>query len=201
MLSELLSFRARKDDTEKFRRLRHDEHLCPRFRDQTERMLDAYISHRTHVRDIQGFDDEGADVLLQYREDDEVKRLGLQVKSFSEIRKWANGHDKFFLKNLKAQVATAHSNMNLEHVYVLLCTDAEMHQKQVRRVSSALKKFDYVTVVLPHHAITFYELSEIEVVTTVARILCDEDFVLSKARRELAWIIRDAGCFDAASVA
>lgn len=55
MLSELLHLPGRdKAETACFRKLGHDKHLCPAFRDRVEAMLAAYKAHRTDVQDVQG---------------------------------------------------------------------------------------------------------------------------------------------------
>ncbi len=105
-LSELLNLKGySKADTERFRKLRHNDHLCPGFRERVDGVLDAYKSHRTDVHDIQGPRDEGVDVLLTYAFDGE-HRVGLQVKSFDEIEAWRTKRDKEFVQRLKAQHAT-----------------------------------------------------------------------------------------------
>ena len=46
-LSELLGLKGySKADTARFRTLRHNDDLCPGFRDRVNAMLDAYKSHR-----------------------------------------------------------------------------------------------------------------------------------------------------------
>jgi hypothetical protein len=180
-LSELVSLKGySKADTERFRKLRHNDHLCPGFRERIAVMLEAYKSHRTDVHDIQGARDEGVDVLLRYTLDGE-HRIGLQIKSFDEIEAWRTKRDREFVQRLKAQQATGVHNLRVEDYYLLLCTDEIEHKDQIRLICSELKQFAGLKIILPRQALAFYELADVEVQAHVTRLLCRDDSVLEAA--------------------
>lgn len=184
MLSELVSLEGVSTaDTKRFEELRHDEHLCPGFRDRVEAMLGAYKSHRTDVQDIQGMRDDGVDVQLRYHQDGD-HRIGLQVKSHKEIVGWKTKRDPDFVMRLKAQLATAVANVDVDYYYVLLCTDEIAHARQIRVICSELKQFDKVRIVRPRQALTFFELDDTWISTFVTQILCQSDPLLEAARNK-----------------
>ena len=181
MLSELLGVKGyTRADTARFKALRHDRDLCPQFRERVSAMLDAYMSHRTDVHDTQGPRDEGVDVMLNY-EDDGQHRLGLQIKSYSEIEEWAKRSNKNFVQTLKAQYASALQNVKVADYYILLCTDEMEHEKQIRTICSELKQYEHLKIVRPRQALAFYEMDDIEVRGFVTRLLCKHDSVLEAA--------------------
>jgi len=184
MLSELVSLEGvSTTDTKRFVDLRHDQHLCPGFRDQVEAMLSTYKSHRTDVQDIQGMRDDGVDVQLRYHQDGN-HRIGLQIKSHKEIEDWKTKRDPNFVMRLKAQLATAVANVDVDYYYVLLCTDEIAHAKQIRVICSELKQFDKVRIVRPRQALTFFELDDTLISTFVTQLLCESDPLLEAAQNK-----------------
>jgi hypothetical protein len=182
-MSELLNLKGyNKTDTGRFRKLRHNDHLCPGFRERSSAVLDAYKSHRTDVYDIQGPRDEGVDVLLTY-EDNGRHRLGLQIKSFHEIEAWRLKQDKGFVQRLKAQHWAATQNLKVEDYYIVLCTDEREHKDQIRLICSEFKQSNRIKIVLPRTALAFFDLSDMEVQARVTRLLCQQDTILEAAVR------------------
>ncbi|UWR48929.1 hypothetical protein [Phaeobacter inhibens] len=184
MLSELVNLEGVSSaDTKRFAELQHDKHLCPGFRDRVEAVLDAYKSHRNDVQDTQGMRDEGVDVQLRYHQDGD-HRIGLQIKSHKEILDWKEKRDSNFVMRLKAQIAAAVANADIDYYYVLLCTDEVAHTRQIRFICSELKQFDKVRIVRPRQALTFFELDDTWISTFVAQILCKSDPLLDAARHQ-----------------
>lgn len=102
-LAELLDLRGVEiAETVRFRDLGHDRDLCPGFRERVAALLGSYLAYRTDVQDTQGMRDEGIDVHLYYQLDG-TRRVGLQVKSFDEIDKWATGKDPAFMMRLRVR--------------------------------------------------------------------------------------------------
>lgn len=191
MLSQLLAIKGRTEaDTERFKLLRHDRDLCPQFCERTSAMLDAYMSHRTDVQVTQGPRDEGVDVMLNY-EDNGQHRLGLQIKSYSEIEKWKKGCNRGFVNTLKAQYTSATQAMRVDDYYLVLCTDEIVHEKQIRIICSELKQFDRLKIVIPRRALAFYEMTDTEVRAFVTHLLCRHDIVLEAALRKIREMPKD----------
>jgi hypothetical protein len=191
-LSELLGIKGyTKDDTERFTSLQHNKDLCPGFCDRASTMLDAYASHRTDVHDIQGARDEGVDVMLKYKQDGSTRRLGLQIKSYNEFKKWEQGKDDNFVQRLKAQYTSAVNNAQVDDYYLLLCTDETEHQNQIRLICSEFKLFDSLKIVEPRQTLAFYELANEEVHAYVTQLLCKDDSMLKAALRCIGDMSRD----------
>ncbi|MBV9511524.1 MAG: hypothetical protein JO303_14725 [Caulobacteraceae bacterium] len=177
--------RTRPEQTVRFAKLRHDKHLCPRFRDHVDVVLEAYQAYRTDVHDIQGIRDDGVDVLFRYTDDDgNVHKAGLQIKSEDEFVRWEKG--TYDLPNkLKAQFASALSNIRVEDYFVVLCVDAVRHQKRLRLLCSELKNFKEMTIIEPTDALGFYQTSALDLLIRTTRLLCRRDRILKAATDEL----------------
>lgn len=186
MLAELLKGR-RVDayDTESFIGQKHDRHLCPRFRDQAQVLLDVYKAYGQEVHDVQGPRDEGVDVLMKYVNAAGEERLaGLQIKSEDEFRDWEAGKLKLPL-TLKIQYANAVNNIGVHDYYVLLCVDAVRHQKRIRILCSELKNYRPCEIIEPTSLLDLYEMSDVDLWARVTRLLCHNDRVLTAATQEM----------------
>ncbi|KQZ28348.1 hypothetical protein [Caulobacter sp. Root1472] len=179
-LAELLAMSSRDEtDTARFKAFKHDKHLCPGFRRSIRAMMDAYKSHRTDVQTTQGPRDNGVDVLLTYKYDVESRRVGLQMKSYSEIQDYASGKDPGFVKNLKAQYAAA--VQRVDDYYIVLCTDEVAHAGQIQTLSSEIAGWEKLKIILPSQALSFFEMTPDDVRAFVTRLLCEQDAVLEAA--------------------
>lgn len=189
MFEELIKKRPfPRNATKRFEGLEHDKHLCPVFEERIASILEAYKAYGTECHDVQGMRDDGVDVLLKYYDPDEQRhQIGLQIKSFREIEDWKlkKVKDGGLLSKLKSQYATAIGNVKVERYYIILCADAVRHEKQVRMVASEFKQFSDVTVISPGQALSFFEMSPIEVEMSTIRELCKEDTVLTEAQKEM----------------
>jgi hypothetical protein len=183
LLSEMLTrLRADESITKRFQTLRHDKDLCPAFLDNISAILDVYKSHSTRAYDIQGLQDRGVDILVRLEDD---KDIGVQIKSFAEIEQWATGNDKQFIQRLKSQYTDATQSRKVNAYYIVLCTDAIKHARQVRSVGAALGSFSGVKIITPQEAIAFYRTSDSELAGAAALMLCENDMLLEKARSEV----------------
>lgn len=191
ILSELL---ARDDveneETKKFRSLRHDRDLCPKIRENAVTALSAYKSHRADVHITQGLRDDGIDVLLRYKAEEE-RTIGLQIKSFDEFEKWANGRDSAFLQRLKAQAATAILGRHVEKYHIVLCTDGIHHRQEIMCICSEMREYERTNLVLPRNALSFYELDGDEIGSLTTRLLSRRDSVYQAAHEELSRMQND----------
>jgi hypothetical protein len=183
LLSEMLARkRATRTATRAFQRLKHDRDLCPAFLDSIATILDVYKSHSTRAYDIQGMQDRGVDILIRF---EEGRDIGVQVKSFAEFEKWAAGNDKQFIQRLKSQYADAMQTRKVDAYYIVLCTDATKHEKQVRSIGAQFAAFSSVTIISPQEAMAFYNTGESQLAGATARMLCEDDLLLEKACAEL----------------
>ncbi|MFU0507276.1 hypothetical protein [Pseudaminobacter sp. NGMCC 1.201702] len=126
--------------------------------------------------------DNGADVLLKYDSEDGATKVGLQIKSYPEFQDWVSKKDKTFMKTLKSQYTEAKQDVGVEHYFLILCTDAHEHRKQIRMISSEMKNYTDLTIVKPEQVRGFTYLSHWELQAAVTRLLCRDDPVLSAAR-------------------
>nr|WP_234902220.1 hypothetical protein [Agrobacterium vitis] len=145
-------------------------------------ILQSYKAYRAGCHDIQGMRDDGVDILLKYDSEDGATKIGLQIKSYPEFQDWVAKEDKTFMKTLKSQYTEAMQNVGVEHYFLILCTDAHEHRKQIRMISAELKNFANLTIVKPVQVRGFTLLSHWELQATVTRLLCQDDPVLNAAR-------------------
>ncbi|ACM39547.1 MULTISPECIES: hypothetical protein [Rhizobium/Agrobacterium group] len=169
-------------DTDWFKTKKHDADLCPMFESLGVEILQSYKAYRAGCHDIQGMRDDGVDILLKYDSEDGATKIGLQIKSYPEFQDWVAKEDKTFMKTLKSQYTEAMQNVGVEHYFLILCTDAHEHRKQIRMISAELKNFANLTIVKPVQVRGFTLLSHWELQATVTRLLCQDDPVLNAAR-------------------
>lgn len=172
-----------------FEKLRHNNDLCPAFRDRVESILGSYSRLRTSVDDIQCFSDQGVDVLLRYSEDGGGSQsVGLQIKSYLEIEQdlKKDKGSRTLLDSLHAQKNRAEAKHRVSMFYILLCGDgSKRHTDFIRYVASEFAGLDTVRVVIPRQCWSLYKLEDHEIAAYCTRILCAEDFVLRKAIEEM----------------
>lgn len=205
ILAQLIT-RPAKRLTNEFKQLRHNDHLCPAFEARTLQILNAYARHHASVDDIQGFTDQGVDVLLQFRDDDGAKHnIGLQIKSYKEIEadlKLKSG-SRQLIASLFAQRTRGQSKHQVETFYILLCGDGGVkHADFVRRVKAEFTSLSDTRVITPAEAWSFYNLEDYEIAAYCTKVLCSDDYVLRRARSSLmnlddehrrlmiAWVVR-----------
>jgi hypothetical protein len=177
--------KARPEQTVRFAKLKHDKDLCPRFRDHLDSILEVYRAYRTDVHDIQGMRDDGVDVLVRFTDDDGTEhKAALQIKSDDEFVQWEK--KTLDLPNkLKAQYATAISNVRVEDYFLVLCVDAVHHRKRIRLLCSELKNYQHLTIIEPADALGFYDMTGLDRWIRTTRLLCQRDRILMAATDEL----------------
>lgn len=179
----LLKSRSTISDTEWFKTKTHNADLCPMLEMIGMTILQSYKAYRASCLDIQGMRDNGVDVYLKYDTEDGATKIGIQVKSYTEIADWAAKKDKTFIKTLKSQYAEAKENLGLEHYFLIICTDAHEHREQIRTIASELKQFSNLTIVKPEQVLALMRMSSWELQAAVSRLLCEDDPVLNAARK------------------
>lgn len=88
-IARLLRYqRAPERATEIFKTWKHNNDILPRVQAQIEMLLEAYGKFQSIVYDTQGIHDDGSDVVLRYRSqnnDSGPDLIGFQVKSFDDL--------------------------------------------------------------------------------------------------------------------
>ncbi len=163
--------------TRAFRHPKHNADLCPRMQHQVEVILRGFGKHRSVVYDTQGVRDDGADVVLGYRESEQDRRhICFQLKSFDDLE----GHR--WLNTLKAQRDDAMTRVrDLEHLYIVLCTDQTVHRDKIRQVSATYRDAPKTTVIEAQYAWTLLTLPEYRLDVHVTRMLDADDTVIRDA--------------------
>ncbi|MFT8506890.1 hypothetical protein [Acetobacter sp.] len=186
LVSDLLVGEAvDENQTYKFERYRHNRDLCPGFRDRILRVLNTYEKHRIDVHDIQGFQDKGVDVIVKMQTDEELVRLGLQIKSEKEIVDWKKGRSPNFISNIRNQYTQARQEAKVNQLYLVLCADAVAHRDHLRTLINSFVDYEGLKVILPESAFGFFSMSDAELDVAVTRRLCPRDFLLREARRSI----------------
>jgi len=151
--------------------------------DPAEISLDENISRRDdqEVHDIQGFHDNGVDILLKYEtRDGNVRRAGIQIKSEAEFRDWeAKRLD--MIKTLKSQYSEAFEDARVHEYYIVLCVDAVRHQERIRTLNAKMMNYKNCSIIEPIDILDLLEADNLAVTRRVTRLLCQNDRVLNGA--------------------
>lgn len=183
ILDELLRYRQSPDRaTEGFKRMKHNDVLCPSLERQLNTFLDCSVKYHKVAYDVQGPRDRGTDIVLRYTQDDETRYLVLQVKSYDDLK------ERNYLNILKAQLFEIESEYGaaLTHRFVVLCTDAIEHKNQLRNIKKDCSRSASITVVDPTYAWTFLRLSDMRIDALVQAILKEDDAVYREARKSIS---------------
>jgi hypothetical protein len=186
LVSELLCGESVDESaTAAFSKYRHNNDLCPGFRNKILRVLSTYQKHRIDVYDIQGFQDKGVDVAIRVRTDDGMIRIGLQLKSDKEIVDWKAKRDPDFISKLRNQYAQARQEAKVDQLYLVLCGDAVAHRDHLRTITSNFVDYEGLKIISPEAAFAFFSMTNAELDVAVTKRLCARDFLLLEARRSL----------------
>ena len=186
MLAELLKGqRVRPQATARFADWKHDKHLCPQITERVNAMLSVYRAYGHEVHDVQGFQDNGIDVLMKYEDlDGNERRAGIQIKSEDEFRRWER--DKLdIVKTLKAQHATAVHDAGVDDFYLVLCVDAVRHQSRLRTLNAAMMNFKPCTIIDPEDVLSLFEAKALDITIWATHQLCQRDTILRAAIDDL----------------
>lgn len=179
ILDELLRYRlSPAAATEGFKLLRHNDDLCPAVERQVNTYLDCALKYHRVAYDVQGPRDRGSDVVLRHGEDEETRFVVMQVKSFHDLK------ERDYLSRLKAQAFEVHTEYGdqLDHYFILLCTDALEQASQLRNIRKDFATAYRTTVVDPTYVWTFLRLSALSIDAVVEAILKQQDAVYGQAR-------------------
>lgn len=190
LLAEFLSISHFEDvETHELKDLRHNRDLCPRFEQVVETIMRVYSAFRVSTMDVQGFKDQGCDVLVKCKRDakDGVveEKIGFQIKSHREFSDWWGKKGDSLPEKLRLQYLDAIKSLKVEHYFIVLCVDLNTHRDAVRHIASEFMNYSDVTVVSPRKALSFLRLSEADISAIAARLLCEGDALLEEAKDEL----------------
>jgi hypothetical protein len=129
LLHELLKFRrADPASTEVFMHWKHDSDLLPRFRDQVEAAFSAFHKYQRNTYEIQGFRDEGTDILLKEKVSDEEQNsfFCFQIKSEWDLQQ------PDYLQTLKSQFFDTQRRYRteLQEYFIILCVSVVVEEKK-----------------------------------------------------------------------
>lgn len=168
-------------ETQVFRVLEHNQHLCPTVERQANRVLDNFNKYRAVAYDVQGIHDRGTDVMLRYYPDGsegEWRAICFQLKSRDDLNR--DG----YLRELRAQYfdATRDFGSKLEHYYILLGGDLASDRDKVRNVKSIFRDVEGSTVVDPGFFLSFLHVNSKEIGLVAESYLRGDDVVLQRAK-------------------
>lgn len=178
----LLQYR-RIDDTRSFKRLMHNKDLCPIVQQKIDNVLNGYEKYRTITYDIQGFKDEGSDVVIRLSNDDETKYICFQIKSNNDLK------DKDYLMKLKAQANDTKMKYgtNLGDYYILVCCDLtsegtrSTNKNKLRQIEAAFSSTNDIHVIEPSYVLGFIRLSPLQVDVILKNKIDEQDVILKEA--------------------
>lgn len=170
--------------TKEFKQKKHNKDLVPAFNDTFNEVLDYFDRYRNISYDIQGVRDCGIDVLIKYEIDSMEKLIGIQIKSYDDIK------EKGWLSKLKAQLIDVQSTYNasdLTDYYVVMCTDIKEHKDKIRNATADLMKIKgfKVHVIQPENALYFLEMPSYSIGAYLKRKFSNHDYVVQKAEESL----------------
>lgn len=201
LIHELLKFRAAEPSaTRLFSSMKHDADLLPKFRSRIQAGFSAFDKYQRITYEIQGLRDEGTDIVLKERGDDyKDSYFCFQIKSEWDIEQ------EDYLKTLKAQLHDTRNRYQsgLREYFIVLCFSVVTLEKEKKRrkfkereerglVEDRTRKnkireierafaMENVSIIEPEFALTFLQLSNIQVDAIVKSKVGDEDIVLKEA--------------------
>lgn len=184
IFEELLRLReADEEETLDFKSHSHDS-ICEMILEKSNILGDSFLKYESISYLVQGPRDQGVDVLLKVTPDDEPEKyIGIQVKSYNELEDRNND----LSKQLKAGYfdAISHYGEYMERYYILLCGDSIGHSRRISAITNEFSKDKKVRVIGARFAYNFIKLSPQIIAAIVDTYLRKEDYVRSKARKEV----------------
>ena len=138
------------EDTSRFIEVPHDEIL--EAYEYWLQYLKLLIKEPFTIQIIQGLQDEGVDLILEFLKSN--KKIGLQVKSYNDLK------NEKFREKLMAQI-TYSKKHGLEKLFIILCADLQNNSQSLktRNMMSQVSQMqdDYVLIISPQQAYPIYE--------------------------------------------
>lgn len=192
VIFDLLQFRrASAEGTKIFGKWMHNADLCPRFHNKIELILGAFKKYQQITYDIQGLRDRGSDVIVRQGTDEQTNFICLQIKSEEDF------HSSDFLMKLKAQTfETQLTYTNLLDYYIIICTNlfgekldretgkpavSKEKKNRIRSIEAEYATAKNIHIIEPEYALTFLQLSSIQIDAAIKSKLGSEDIVFRSA--------------------
>lgn len=183
IIHECLRFnRESIEKTKEFKKFKHNKHLCPLLEEKLNLILDYFNRYRNLAYDIQGFNDEGSDVILYLNKDDNQKTICFQIKSHSELMA-----GKDIITKIGFQYAQSMKNYDpLEYYLIPCCYPNEKISKsqtltdRLRNIRSEFSGYDRMTIIDPVEFAYFSRLSSEHIGTIIKLILEPDDVIYRK---------------------
>ncbi|MFC3833838.1 MULTISPECIES: hypothetical protein [Deinococcus] len=186
IVSEIIfNKRAAVRETHQFTYLKHNSDLCPLVERKLSHIRDAFLKHSAISYDVQGFGDQGTDVLLKYKYGNSAnwKYISIQIKSHDDLGK------KGVEENLQAQLFKIQTEYGaeLEHIYLITCYSLKdrLRVDTARRIAKSIANSPKISLVSPDYAAPFIIISSNRVSAIIDSYLNKDDAVLKRARDEL----------------
>lgn len=171
------------DNTSQFSKLTHNNDLCPMIKCKTEDIIQKFSKYRNITYDIQGFKDEGTDILVRLSNEEITKYICFQIKSNDDLKQ------KEYLSKIKAQALdtqNSYSN-NLIDYYILLCCDVtsdnikNSNSNKIRQIEAAFNKVHNVHIIEPSYVLGYLNMSSLHLDVAIKNKLDDEDIIIKLA--------------------
>lgn len=169
-------------DTQEFKKIKHNDDLVPRFQKNLETLQRLISNYYDDCYDIQGITDNGVDILLKYKNDFEVHKIGFQIKSYDDIK------NKEWLSKLKAQLFEEQQIWKTEDFYIVFCTDSKEHKDKLRNAIAEIQKYSgcKIHIIKPEEALSFYNFNYIEILSCVYQFFHKSDSFLEKVKNSIS---------------
>lgn len=173
----------RVSDTSQFSKLMHNSDLCPMIKTKTENVVQKFSRYRSITYDIQGFKDEGTDILVRLTHEDSTKYICFQIKSNDDLK------EKEYLSKIKAQALDSQNSYynNLLDYYILVCCDVtsdnikNSNMNKLRQIEAAFSKVNNIHIIEPSYVLGFLNMSSLQMDVAIKNKLDDEDIVIKLA--------------------
>ncbi|QSX04679.1 hypothetical protein JYG23_08145 [Sedimentibacter sp. zth1] len=173
----------REDETTEFYSLKHNTDLCPRIKVKIDDIVSKYNKYRTITYDIQGFKDEGTDVVVRLSYKNNTKYICFQIKSNDDLK------DANYLPKIKAQALDTQNSYgsNLLDYYILVCCDLtsnnvkKSNMNKLRQIEAAFNKVENIHVIEPSYVMGFLKISSLQMDVAIKNKMSNEDIIIKNA--------------------
>lgn len=182
--------RARRDETLRFKALKHNDDLCPGLRERIELILDYFHRYKKIAYDIQGMRDEGTDVILRYYVNEKAHFICFQIKSYTDLK------DSDYLRKLKAQYVDSQKRFEFEDYYIILATDeAEREERRkIRSIEADLNSIDNLTIIEPSKFLFFWQLKSAQIGAIIKSYIDQGDLLIQSALMTVTGLFKPQYC-------